>query len=226
MRKLLGAAIVAAVLMAAPAAQASTTIRWVPKAHYPCKYGAEWTLLPVAGITSATLRVDGTPYPMDVREHWDYRAQGKIVSWYAESVGPIDGDSVVTATFEGSPVNPSLDIAACVMVPPSSTPPPTSPPPTSPPPSTPPPSTTSTPPPSTSSTPPPSTSTSTSPPPTTTKTSSVAGAGASNPGPEPCASPPCDTAFTGNATWPFVVIVGLLIVGTTLAWIARKRSQA
>jgi hypothetical protein len=221
-RKLLAAAIVAAVLMAAPAAQASTTIRWVPKAHYPCKYGAEWTLLPVAGITSATLRVDGTPYPMDVREHWDYRAQGKIVSWYAESVGPIDGDSVVTATFEGSPVNPSLDIAACVMVPPSSTPPPTSPPPTSPPPTT----TSSTPPPSTTSTPPPSTSTSTSPPPTTTKPPSVAGAEGSNPGTEPCATPPCDTAFTGNATWPFVVIVGLLIVGTTLAWIARKRSQA
>jgi hypothetical protein len=221
-RKLLGTAIVAAVLMAAPAAQASTTIRWVPVAHYPCKYGAEWTLLPVKGITSATLRVDGTPYPMDVREHWDYRAQGKIVSWYAESVGPIDGDSVVTATFEGSPVNPSLDIAACVMVPPSSTPPPTSPPPTSPPPtttsSTPPPSTTSTPPPSTSSTPP-----SSSPAPTTV---SVSVAGASGSRSEPCATPPCDTAFTGNATWPFVVIVGLLIVGTTLAWIARKRSQA
>jgi hypothetical protein len=218
-RKLLGAAIVAAVLMAAPAAQASTTIRWVPKAHYPCKYGAEWTLLPVAGITSATLRVDGTPYPMDIREHWDYRAQGKIVSWYAESVGPIDGDSVVTATFEGSPVNPSLDIAACVMVPPSSTPPPTSPPPTSPPPTT----TSSTPPPSTTSTPPPSTS-STSPPPTTAKTSVEAASG-SNPGPEQCATPPCDTAFTGNATWPLVALGGFLTVGLGASWIARRRSQ-
>src|SRR4029453_14362815 len=148
-------------------------------AHYPCKYGAEWTLLPVAGITSATLRVAGTPYPMDVREHWDYGAQGKIVPCDAGSVGPIDGDSVVTATFEGSPVNPSLDIAACVMVPPSSTPPPPTPPPPRPPPGTPrldtrcgvmvPPA--STPPPTTPPpTRPPPTTTSSTPPPSTTST--------------------------------------------------------
>jgi hypothetical protein len=225
-RKLLAAAIVAAVLMAAPAAQASTTIPWVPKAHYPCNYGVKWVLLPVDGITSATLTVEGTQYPMKIGMNYSYVTGGMIRSWGAESVGRVDASTHASVTYEGPAKDASLDIGACEMVPPSPTPTPTPPPTTTPPPTSPPPTSSSTTPPPTSSSPPPSTSTSTSPPPTTTNTASVAAAGGSNPGPEPCATPPCDTAFTGNATWPFVVIVGLLIVGTTLAWIARKRSQA
>jgi hypothetical protein len=209
-RKLLAAAIVAAVLMAAPAAQASTTVQWVPKKHYPCQYGVKWILLPVKGIASATLDVEGTMYPMTLGMHWSYVTNGEVYSWGAESIGYVDGSTHASATYEGPATNASLDIGACEMVPPSSTPPPTSPPPTSPPP--------------TSSTPPPSTSTSTSPPPTTA-TTSVEAAGGSNPGPESCATPPCDTAFTGNATWPLVALGGFLTVGLGASWIARRRSQ-
>src|SRR5262249_60726650 len=115
MRKLLGAAIVAVVLMGASPAQASTTLGWVPKAHYHCQYGAEWTLLPVKGITSATLTVDGHSYPMTVQYHWSYVVGHYIWSWWAESIGHTSAQTVATATFQGDPVDPSFDIAACVM---------------------------------------------------------------------------------------------------------------
>jgi hypothetical protein len=101
------------VYLARPAVvQGATILEWGGQGsdNLPCDNGGHWVLAPSEGVTSATLIIDGTEYPM---------SQSGEGSWSADSEGPVTEDSDVSVSFEG-PGDPKnhLQLSHCLEGPP------------------------------------------------------------------------------------------------------------